>query len=313
MKPKKIKLPETREAWLKQRKTGIGGSDAGIILGVNKYKSAYTLWAEKSGLVDPEDVQTEATWLGNQLEEIVAKRFEEETGKKVQRSSFSYKSAERPWMLANIDRKVVGENAGLECKSANLFTEQDYRADVIPPSYYAQILHYMAVMDFDRMYLAVAVLQRGFFIYTIEREDPAVQADMEALIEAEAAFWENVQTGAAPEMDGSASTSDTLNRMDKKGGDLTFLDELIDQRDQLKAEADAIDKQIGQIENKIKEEMNDHGYDFGVSSQYSVRWKEQEKTTIDTKKLKAEYPEIAEKCSRVSTSRPLMFRRKKSK
>lgn len=313
MKPKKIKLPETREAWLKQRKKGIGGSDAGIILGVNKYKSAYTLWAEKSGLVDPEDAQTEATWLGNQLEEIVAKRFEEETGKKVQRSSFSYKSAEHPFMLANIDRKVVGENAGLECKSANLFTEQDYRSDVIPPSYYAQILHYMAVMDFDRMYLAVAVLQRGFFIYTIEREDPVVQADMEALIEAEMAFWENVQTGIAPEMDGSASTSDTLNRMDKKGGDLTFLDELIDQRDQLKAEADTIGERIGQVENKIKEEMNVHGYDFGFSSQYSVRWKEQEKTTIDTKKLKAEYPEIAEKCSRVSTSRPLMIRRKKSK
>lgn len=60
MKPKKIKLPETREAWLKQRNKGIGGSDAGIILGVNKYKSPYTLWAEKSSLLESEDVQSEA-------------------------------------------------------------------------------------------------------------------------------------------------------------------------------------------------------------------------------------------------------------
>lgn len=313
MKPKKIKLPETREAWLKQRKKGLGGSDAGTVLGVDQYKSPYTLWAEKSGLLEPEDVQSEAAWLGTKLEDIVAKRFTEETGKEVHRLGYSYKSADKPWMLANIDRKVNGENAALECKTANLFTESDYKKDIIPPKYYAQCLHYMYVMDFDRMYLAVAVLQRGFFIYTIEREDPVVQADMEALIEAEEEFWECVKGGVAPEIDGSASTSDTLNRMNMKGGDLTFLDELIDQRDQLKAEADAIGEQIGQVENKIKEEMNVHGYDFGFTSQCSARWKEQEKTTIDTKKLKAEYPEIAEKCSRVSTSRPLMIRRKKSK
>jgi Phage-related protein, predicted endonuclease len=39
--------PQTREEWLKCRCRGIGGSDAGAVIGVNKYKTNVDLWAEK--------------------------------------------------------------------------------------------------------------------------------------------------------------------------------------------------------------------------------------------------------------------------
>lgn len=47
----KHKLPATHEEWLDNRLKGIGGSDAGSVLGLNKYKSAYALWCEKTGRI----------------------------------------------------------------------------------------------------------------------------------------------------------------------------------------------------------------------------------------------------------------------
>lgn len=46
----------SREDWLKVRNTGLGGSDCGSILGLNPYKSALTLWSEKTGMMQPEDL-----------------------------------------------------------------------------------------------------------------------------------------------------------------------------------------------------------------------------------------------------------------
>jgi predicted phage-related endonuclease len=40
-----------RERWLAERRKGIGSSDAAAILGVHPYKSAYAVWAEKTGLI----------------------------------------------------------------------------------------------------------------------------------------------------------------------------------------------------------------------------------------------------------------------
>ena len=78
----KHKLPKTREEWLYDRLKGIGGSDVGAVLGLNKYKSAYTLWAEKCGLLQDEEEDNEAMRVGRDLEQYVADRFTEATGKK---------------------------------------------------------------------------------------------------------------------------------------------------------------------------------------------------------------------------------------
>ena len=61
----------SREEWLKLRK--IGGSEAAIILGLNKYKTAYQLWLEKTGEIIPEELDSEAIHFGNVLEDVVAK------------------------------------------------------------------------------------------------------------------------------------------------------------------------------------------------------------------------------------------------
>ena len=110
----------SKEEWTALRATTIGGSDAAAILGLNPYKSPYALWAEKTGKVIPEDIsQKEAVRLGTDLEDYVAHRFMEATGKKVRRENYTVFRDDMPYAHANYDRLVIGERAGLEIKTTN--------------------------------------------------------------------------------------------------------------------------------------------------------------------------------------------------
>ena len=101
----------------KDRHKFIGGSDAGTIMNVNPWKSQYELWLEKTGQLEPDDISDKLqVWFGTEEEEIVAKRFCLETGKSVRRSNMTYLCKEYPFLAGHVDRMVVGENAGLECK-----------------------------------------------------------------------------------------------------------------------------------------------------------------------------------------------------
>ena len=80
----KHKLPATHEEWLDNRLKGIGGSDAGSVLGMNKYKSAYALWCEKTGRIH-KNIDNERMRFGRDAEAYVARRWEEETGLKAEK------------------------------------------------------------------------------------------------------------------------------------------------------------------------------------------------------------------------------------
>ncbi|EJW99157.1 phage-type endonuclease, partial [gut metagenome] len=227
----KEKLPATHEEWLKQRNQGIGGSDAGAVLGLNPYKSRLALWAEKTGKAKHQEQESEAMRIGTDLEDYVANRFKELEHKRAKRSGYCYRSKQYPFMRANVDRLIIGENSALECKTANPLKDSDYSKDIIPPSYYCQCLHYMAVCGFDRMYLAVLVFQKGFYTYCIDRSDAGVQADIDHLIEEEKAFWALVESGQEPQADGSEATSDTLKALHHDEGitlDLCDYDDVFD-------------------------------------------------------------------------------------
>ena len=45
-----------RNEWLEERKKGIGGSDASVIMGLNPYKTTVDLWKEKTGRIVAEDI-----------------------------------------------------------------------------------------------------------------------------------------------------------------------------------------------------------------------------------------------------------------
>ena len=141
------KIPLTgvsHEQWLKLRKTGIGGSDAGAVCGLNPYSSAMKVFQDKiSDTV--EEADNETMRIGHDLEDYVAKRFTEATGLKVRKSNFMYRSKEHPYMLADVDRLIVGEDAGLECKTASAYSADKWADGNIPLHYLMQCYHYIAV------------------------------------------------------------------------------------------------------------------------------------------------------------------------
>ena len=114
----------SHEEWLKIRKESVGGSDAAVLMDMNPYRSAISLYADKKGLLKDKET-TEAMRLGNDLEDYVAKRWQEKTGKKVRVDNFMYQHDEYDFITANVDRDVVGENAGLECKTMSTFAGYD--------------------------------------------------------------------------------------------------------------------------------------------------------------------------------------------
>ena len=91
---------KNREEWKALRRKYIGGSDAASVIGMNPYKSAYSLWAEKTGKI-PEFEGNLATDVGTYMEDFIAKRFEQETGKKVRRENRSFLNDKYPWAIAN--------------------------------------------------------------------------------------------------------------------------------------------------------------------------------------------------------------------
>ena len=118
--------------WLAARREGIGGSDASIIVGLNRWKSPFQLWLEKTGKAEAEDLSgNEYVYWGKVLEEAVANRFCELTGKKVQRRGL-LQMDDHPYIRASVDRMVVGENAGLECKTCNGFAAKEWEDDEVP-------------------------------------------------------------------------------------------------------------------------------------------------------------------------------------
>ncbi len=283
-----------RQEWLEWRRKGIGGSDAAAIVGLDRYRSAFDVYAEKVGL-KTEEQQNEAMRQGKDLEAYVASRFEEATGKRVRRRNAVLQHPEHHWMLANIDRWVVGENAGLECKTTSVLNRTKFAQGEYPPNYYVQCMHYMAVTGADRWYLAVLVLNKAFYVFTIERDE----AEIQTLIDAEKDFWENhVLKQIPPAPDGTESTSELIKQLFPEAREREEI-ALYGHEDKIQQylELDAQVKELTQKRDALKQELQLAMSDaeIGRAQGYIVEWKNQIRQTLDTQRLKKEQAEIYEK------------------
>lgn len=176
----------SREEWLNWRLEGIGGSEASAIAGVNKYKSPVAVYLDKIGEGKPQE-ENEYMYWGNVLEDTVAREFSKRTGLKVQKRNFMYQHPEYPFMLANIDRWVTKEKAGLECKTSSAYRAHEWEGEKVPDEYAIQCNHYMAVTGAPHWYLAVLIGGNTFKHFRIDRDEELINY----LIQIEKDFWEN--------------------------------------------------------------------------------------------------------------------------
>ncbi|MNO55007.1 YqaJ-like viral recombinase domain protein [compost metagenome] len=200
----------THDEWLEWRRKGIGGSDVAAICGLSRYKSALEVYLDKIGEIPPKEDNPKMK-AGRILEPVIADWFTEETGIRVQKQNCIFQSKEYPFMLANIDRWVIGENSGLEIKNTSEYNRNDWfdgQTEVIPTEYQLQANHYMAVLGAERWYVAVLIGGWDFQWRVIERDDHLIAN----LITIEQAFWQHNVLGLnLPQV--TSQDTDLLNQM----------------------------------------------------------------------------------------------------
>lgn len=288
--------------WLQLRKTGIGGSDAGAVCGVNPYSSPMKVFHDKT-MDEVEEKNNEAIRIGHDLEDYVAKRFTEATGLKVRRSNYMYRSVEHPFMIADIDRLVIGEDAGLECKTASAYNADKWKDGDIPLHYILQCIHYMAVTGKRTWYIAAVILGREFTYRRLEWDDELVAG----LIEAESDFWNrHIVPGVLPDPDGSKICDEVLNQYfhtAKKSNPLKLngFDKKLERREEILSEIKKLQEEQSRIEQEVKLAMKEH--ETAASGKYRITWGNVSLPKLDTKRIKEELPEIYRDYMQVSSYR----------
>lgn len=281
----------------KDRETYIGGSDVGTILGVNKFKSAYQLFLEKTQQIERENLDDRLqVKLGHKMEQVVAELYEEETGTKTQISNKSYKCKEYPFLVGHIDRKIQKRKKGLEIKTTSSYNKTDYAEGEIPPSHYYQCMFYMMITGVHDWDLCTLRDNRELYITHVKWDNQVAEDMLERVL----AFWECVEKKEwTLEIDGTEETSQALDKAYPVSIDNTQTPALITRNDTImsiqeyyEAKDSLLDLQniITSFENQIKSLMQENENAL-IDGQYKVTWKTGTRSGgYDVKQYLADHP-----------------------
>lgn len=299
-------LDMNKDEWLEWRKSGLGGSDIGAILNFNKYKKPMQVYLEKIGEYE-EEVNNDAVYWGNVLEDVVAKEFSKQTGYKVRRNNFLLQHPKYPFLQANVDRMIISKEKGngvLECKTASEYLKEQWSNDEVPVSYYLQVQHYLAVTGLQWGELAVLIGGRDFRHFHIKRDDDLI----DQMIQQAKFFWEQyVEKRVAPPIDGSDSSSNILSSLYPESVPKTEIAlppealMFIEQYEEAKKQEDFAKEQKKEAENKLKSVLGEN--EQGILDERTITWKSYSSTRLDSKKLKEEEPELFKKYAKTTSSR----------
>lgn len=292
------------EQWLEYRRKGIGGSDASVVCGINRYQSPVELWLDKTNQLPYQEAGEAAYW-GTLLENIVRSEFSKRTGIDVKQVHYILQSEEHPFMLANLDgvceRPEFG-TCGFEAKTASAYKASEWE-DGIPDEYQLQVQHYMAVTGYKGFYIAVLIGGNTFRWKFIERDEELISM----LIELEADFWQHVQDHTPPPLDGSKAATELLaerfpNSIAQSRISLPdTAEDLIQQYDTACEQLELLTEQKLKTENQLKEMLGEN--EIGMTLHHIVTWKSISQERLDSKTLKAEHPTLYKKYSNKTSYR----------
>jgi putative phage-type endonuclease len=307
----------TEDQWLTLREEGIGGSDAGTICGVNKYKSPYALWAEKSRLVGRDFAGDAAKW-GHRLEPVVAAAYAEDHNKAIVSWPVLIRSTVHSFMFANVDNWIVEPSeqfpAGqvtewrsseapegilsiLEIKTTGIAspgTAHQWKNDGIPESYQLQTVHYGVVTGVHSIVFAALLAGQGLVVREPEWDDDLA----ENLVAAEGQFWDLVTSGQPPAVDGTDATESALSEQygrsepgkEYDGGSALLI--AWDEFQSAKAEAEAADKVRKEKRALILSMVGDAEIGLSNGTPLFTYKTGKDVESVDTARLKAEAPEV---------------------
>ncbi|WAA19766.1 RecE-like exonuclease [Mycobacterium phage Shweta] len=193
-----------RDEWLELRRTGIGSSDCSAVLGMGKYGSPFSVWADKTGKSRPVD-ETEAMMWGTLLEPVIRSELARRLGVEIVECP-TLRSLVRPWQLYNPDGLILSENALVEIKNASAWLAHDWD-DQVPDHAELQVQHGMAVTGADGAYVAGLVGGNRLRWEYIPRDDELI----DTINAAEQHLWDTyIVPDVAPPIDGSDATAEAI-------------------------------------------------------------------------------------------------------
>lgn len=290
------------ERWMELRTTGIGGSDAGAILGLNKYASPLTVYMQKKN-IEGFTGNASTEW-GHILENPIRQKASEELGIEICMVPGMYTSKEYPFMNANLDGichanhpvTIGGETVegfgGHEIKTSA--TGDGFTEDEIPDSYYCQVQHYMAVTGLEWFILTVFFLntKKGKH-YVIRKNNDFIYS---RLIPAEKDFWENnVLAENIPEPIGVESETEYLKNLpvDETIQLDADAEEIISAEREIDRQIKELSKRQSEMKNKILLKLAELSIGFdkadkttAIGSNFKVTYNTQVRKSIDSDSLK---------------------------
>lgn len=295
-----------KQAWLEERKTYIGGSDLGSILGINNFRTELDVYFEKTSEGVVEDTAGEAAYWGTVLEDVVAKEYAKRTGFKIEKPVGLIRHSEYPFIACNLDYWVIDDEGNshiLECKTANQMKVTcwgEEGTNQIPESYLYQVAYYAAITGITRVDIAVLIGGQDFRIYRYDKDEV-----MESkLLRVAKKFWNNhVLAGVPPKprtQEDAAKLYPKANGLEVRADDIVLTKVQVLQ--DLKAREKTLAEEIKELQLYIKNYMQDSELLVGEEGQCYVTWKNSAgRTSVNTKKLKEEYSDIYQECLKESS------------
>jgi putative phage-type endonuclease len=292
----------SREAWLKERCKGIGGSDAAAVLGLSRYKSPLAVYLDKIGEGVPVESTERMEW-GLKLEPIILAEYGIRTRLKVEHNSTQKISCnpDHDWLICTLDGIAYHPEKGpgvVQCKNVDRFSQSEW-GDLVPREYFIQLYHEIAVTGFSWGALAVLIGGCEFRYFDFDRDEDLISL----IIQKERSFWfNNVSENIPPNPTGASL--DVLSRIYSRdnGTSLTLTSDevgsaIVSYLD-AKAHLEAYTKQKEDSEAIIKAAMGEaaKGVYQNSNTTYGISW-----TTVkgrvgfDSKQLEKDQPELFQK------------------
>ncbi len=290
---------EDETTWLEERKKGIGGSEASMVLGLNPWKSRLELWNEKVTQKSNIDATKQLMFkIGHTLEPIIAEEYTKETGRILEERSLKI-HPKYPFILGNIDREIVGGTKGrgpgiLEIKTKGGWT--NWHEEEIPIYYHAQIQHYLNLYNYA--WGSFAVLDLGVMklnIVDVERDDEFISK----LVKEEIEFWKLVENKTPPPVCPTKACEEFLREKYKVSESITIdisaNEEAIKWSAMLR-EAKRNLKAFDIMETEAKNHLMSivGTAEKALGNGYTISWKApRDKEVFDLERFKIKCPELA--------------------
>lgn len=300
---------EDQEAWLKNRTTGIGGSDIGAICGVSHFSTARQIYLGKTGQFKDSvsSDSSERMHFGHVLEPVVADEYARRSGKKLITASATLIHKDYPWARANVDRLIVDDDGVpygvLECKTTGEYNNDDWDEGDIPESYVYQLNWYLWITGLKYGAFACLVGGNKFYHYDVYRDDELI----EKMRVSGEDFWNNnVLKLKEPELQAGDTdlVDDTFVEV-KKNSEVFFEDDITNDlafavfsgKQKIKELEDAVEE----AKNRLKEKIGNN--EFAYCRDFVIKWSPRSTTRVDQDKLKTDYPDIYNVCRKTTASR----------